>query len=435
MDSENRHRRFPHIGRRIMKTAVAVFLCLVVYMLRGIKGGALPAEAAITAIICMQPYVQDSRVYALNRLAGTLMGAFWGLVFLLLFFNVPAIGEHLPLLYLLMAVGTLLSLYTAILVRMPDTAGLAAIVFICVVIAFPDIDRPFHQAVQRMIDVFTGTTIAILVNVFRLPRIKHRERLFFIHAKDLVPDRLTPLPPAVMFRLNYLYNDGAKISLMSEHAPAFLALQMNEARPTVPMIVMDGAAIYDAAENRFLYTENIPEEVSAPVMERLESMGVSYYIYTVRDQQTRIFHRGATRPEEKLIFDRMRRSPYRSYLEGEILDPAEIVYLKVIGREEEIRRIEAGIRSVMPKGKLRRVIRPEAGDQGLTDLYIYSHFATLEQAASRLTEMLRQEEPGLVREEIRPKRPRRDERDSVRLLEQVEQRYEPVGITISIRNA
>ena len=127
----------PHIGQRILKTSIAVFLCLLVYRLRGYQGQDMPTEAAITAIICMQPYVRDSREYALNRLTGTLIGAAWGLLFLLLLLLFPVLGTNAVLLYALMALGVLVALYTAVLLRKPDVSGLAAIVFICVVIAFP----------------------------------------------------------------------------------------------------------------------------------------------------------------------------------------------------------------------------------------------------------------------------------------------------------
>ena len=79
----------PHVGQRITKTTFAVFLCLIIYYLRGYQGESMPTEAMITAIICMQPYVRDSRDYALNRLAGTLIGAGWGLLFLLLLLVFP----------------------------------------------------------------------------------------------------------------------------------------------------------------------------------------------------------------------------------------------------------------------------------------------------------------------------------------------------------
>ena len=37
---------FPRVGQRIVKTSIAVFLCLVIYYLRGYEGGSMPTEAA-----------------------------------------------------------------------------------------------------------------------------------------------------------------------------------------------------------------------------------------------------------------------------------------------------------------------------------------------------------------------------------------------------
>ena len=59
---------FPYIGQRIIKTSVAVFLCLVFYYFRGYRGVTMSAEAAITAIICMQPYVTTQRNTPLTAL-------------------------------------------------------------------------------------------------------------------------------------------------------------------------------------------------------------------------------------------------------------------------------------------------------------------------------------------------------------------------------
>ena len=75
----------------------------------------MSAEAAITAIICMQPYVHDTRDYALNRIAGTLIGAAWGFLFLLVVPLFPAV-TGIPL-YALMGLGILISLYSAVVIR------------------------------------------------------------------------------------------------------------------------------------------------------------------------------------------------------------------------------------------------------------------------------------------------------------------------------
>ncbi len=420
----------PHVGQRILKTTLAVFLCLLIYALRGFEGQDMPTEAAITAIICMQPYVQDSKTYALNRAVGTLIGAACGLLLLLLLSAFPALGQNRVVLYALMAAGVLTALYSTVLVRMPTAASLAAIVFLCIVISFPEIDEPLRRAGTRMLDVFIGTAVAVAVNVFRFPRRKNPNLVFFVRTEDLAPDRFSHIPPTALYRLNHLYNDGAKICLMSEHAPAFFTVQMGAAKVSIPMIVMDGAAVYDPHENTYLHAETLPPEASKRVMERLDEKQISYFIYTIHHDKTCIFHRGSVREEEQVVYERMRRSPYRSYLEGEILDPAEIVYLKIIGQKEEMALLSDRLRPILPEDQLRPVVRDQAGGPTLGSLYIYSAGATMEQTGRRVMAMLRQNNPDLTPMPILSRGKYRSERDAVHLLHLVEKHYEPLRLPV-----
>lgn len=417
---------WPHIGQRILKTTIAVFICLLVYWLWGYRGQNMPTEAAITAIICMQPYVQRTRDYAFNRLTGTLIGAAWGLLLLLLLLAFPALGENVLSRYALMALGVMMTLYTSVLLRKPDCSSLAAIVFICIVIAFPEIDHPLRRAMIRITGVLLGTLVAIAVNVARLPRDKVRDRVFFVRTKDLVPDRFSHLPAAALFRLNYLYNDGAKICLMSEHAPAFFALQMSEAMLSVPLIVMDGAAIYDANENRYLHAETIPPAASAWLRGELDSLELGYFIYTIHHNKTCIFHQSELNVQERILYDRLRRSPYRSYLEGEIYEPEEIVYFKLIAEEARIVELEARLRPVLAAHGLRAAVRAQTVGQGLTGLYIYSEKATMAQAEAKLMELLRRDDPALRPVEIFSRTGYRTEHDAVHLLHRLGSAYEPI---------
>ncbi len=415
----------PRIGQRIVKTAVAVFLCLMVYSIRGYSGQTMPTEAAITAIICMQPYVRDSRDYALSRFAATLLGAGCGLLFLLLLLVFPALGQNPLILYALMALGMMLCLYSAVLLRRPDISGLAAIVFICVVIAFPEIEHPLRQAINRFTGVLLGTVCAIAVNTFRLPRVKKKDQVFFVWTKDLVPDRFSHIHPAVLFRLNYLYGDGARICLVSEHAPAFFALQMREAMLSVPLIVMDGAAIFNAAENEFVYTKPVDPSASAFLRATLDGLGLSYFIYTIHHGRTCIFHQGAYREAEKLVVERMKSSPYRSYLEGEILDASEIVYFKVIDETSIIRVLEKRLCYALQGHGLRVASHPQAAP-GVSGLYFYSEEATVQNAEDRLMAILREKEPELQGVELTSPVPYRTEADAIHLLHRLGNAYEPL---------
>lgn len=419
---------FPFIGQRIFKTTVAVFLCLVFYYLRGYRGETMSAEAAITAIICMQPFVHDTKEYALNRIAGTLIGAAWGFLFLLVVPLFPSV-TGIPL-YALMGLGILVSLYNAVVIRKPDASSLAAIVFICVVIVYPDVEHPLDQAFHRVLDVLVGTGIAIAVNVFRLPRKKRRDQLFFVRTRDLAPDQLSRIPSSVLFRLNYLYNDGAKICLISEHAPAFFISQMDSLHLSVPMIVMDGAGIYDATENIYLATFNMAPDSSRWLMARLSNMGISYFIYTVNKNRNYIYHHGTMSPEEQVVFQRMKRSPYRQYLDEDNFDIGDIVYIKIVAREEKAERIWRSIKDSLPENGLRVELRPQAGLERGSSLYFYSGQACVQQAEEKLMMIMREKEPRLQAKEVFNPKGYRSERDAVRLMHMLGNQYEPVAFLL-----
>lgn len=423
----------PRIGQRMIKTAVAVFFCLIFYYLRGYRGEDMPSEAAITAIICMQPYVRDTREYALNRMTGTLIGAGWGLFLLFLLLAFPILGANPYALYVLMALGVLASLYTSIAFRKPDASGLAAIVFICIVIAFPEIETPILDALERILGVMLGTAVAICVNVFRLPRSRNPDLAFFVRSDDLVPDRFSQIDPAALFRLNSLCRDGAKICLISRHAPAFFAAQLSAVELNLPMIVMDGAALYDVRENRYLQTETMRESDASRLMEKLDNLGQSYFLYTVRNHKTRIFHVGEMRGAEQDVLNRLRRTPYRDYLDADIYSLGEIVCVKLIGETKEIERLRNRLYTFALCRKLRTAIQPQTDAPGVSGLYIYSERATVRGAEARLMEMLRKDNPDLSPLEMFSPSGYRSEHDAMVLLLRLYNRYAPVRLLPSRR--
>jgi hypothetical protein len=412
----------------MIKTAVAVFICLVFYYLRGYRGEDMPSEAAITAIICMQPYVRDTREYAFNRMAGTLIGAGWGLFLLFLLLAFPILGANPYALYLLMALGVLASLYTSIAFHKPDASGLAAIVFICVVIAFPEIESPILDALERILGIMLGTAAAICVNVFRLPRSRNPDLTFFVRSDDLAPDRFSQIDPAVLFRLNFLYREGAKICLISRHAPAFFTSQLSAVELNLPMIVMDGAALYDVRENRYLHTETIRPVDAERLMEKLNGLGQSYFLYTVRKDKTRIFHVGEMRGAEREVLNHLRRTPYRDYLDEDNYSTDEIVCVKLLGATKEIEQLRNRLYTFALCRKLRTAIQPQTDAPGVSGLYIYSGRAAVRNAEARLMELLRRDSPNLEPVEMFSPSGYRSEHDAMVLLLRLYNRYAPIRL-------
>ena len=66
-------KHIPLPGQRIVRSAIAVALCLWVDVLRGHQG--IPLYSALAALQCMQPYIRDMRGVARKRVFGTVIGA------------------------------------------------------------------------------------------------------------------------------------------------------------------------------------------------------------------------------------------------------------------------------------------------------------------------------------------------------------------------
>ena len=86
------HRRLSLPGQRIIRSAIAVAVCMLFYLLRPWEG--IPFYSATAALQCIQPYTKDMKKIARKRILGTVVGASCGLLLLLLESRIVPDGEH-----------------------------------------------------------------------------------------------------------------------------------------------------------------------------------------------------------------------------------------------------------------------------------------------------------------------------------------------------
>lgn len=423
------HKRFfPPLGQRIVKTAAAVFICLVFYMLQGFHGNV--GSSVVTAIIVMQPFVEDSKTFAYDRIFGTVLGAAWGLGFLLLMNVCPALSAHRIVTYGVIAFFVVLAIYSTVVMKKSSLASLVAIVLVSTIVEYPNVDAPLTQTLENLADTIVGTVVAICVNIFHLPRRKDPECLFFVRTMDLVPDRYRQIPSSVHIALDKLYKDGAKICLVSRWAPAFIISQMGLLNVNAPMIIMDGAALYDITENKYLDVIPIPRENAERLRAILSGFDVGVNYYTVNERTMTIYHDGAVNEEEKRECEAMKRSPYRHYADGLPREEDWIAFMRIIDTTERIAELEYQIKSVLPTGMFRIVARRDDRFENTSGLYFYDPAANVETMKKRTLEMMSAKENNeLTPIDLLPRTTKYlPEHDALLLLSRLKNRYEPVRL-------
>lgn len=421
------HKRIlPPLGMRIIKTAAAVFLCLVIYALQGYHGDV--GSTIVTAILCMQPFMEDTKTFAFDRIFGTVYGAAWGLAFLLLAAQFPTLPEHMLIAYALMALFTILAIYSTVIIKKSSTSALVAIVLVTTIVAYPNVEAPLKQAGLNLADTIVGTLVAIGVNIFSLPRRKHPEYLFFVRTMDLVPDRYRQIPSSVHITLDRLYKHGAKICLVSRWAPAYIISQMGLLNVSAPMIIMDGAALYDIQENKYLDVFPIPRENADRLRAILKGFGVGVNLYSVNERTMTICHDGPVNMEEKRECEDMRRSPYRHYADGLPREEDWIAFMRVIDTTERIRELEYELKSVLPTGMFRMETREDGRYPGTSGLYFYDPKATVENMKARVMQIMQEQEKRTLEPvDMLPRTSQYlPEHDAMLLLNRLKGMYEPI---------
>lgn len=149
-------------GMRIVKTMIAVFLCLAVsifaedYMEN-------PFFACIAAIVTLKNSMDDSKFSSFTRLEATFIGGLFGLLALQLQYALQL--DMTSLLYcaiLAGLVGALLWIMTTFLHS--QCAALTCIVMLSLAINHGVDSAPWKFAVNRFIGTLIGVVIALLIN-------------------------------------------------------------------------------------------------------------------------------------------------------------------------------------------------------------------------------------------------------------------------------
>ena len=129
MKNDSRKRiALPGIGMRIIKSAFAVAICYLINMLRNDQGIVFYSQLA--ALWCIQMYRSNTKQNAIQRTSGTIVGAVYGLIYLLV---IPVLigAERINSFAgnMIIAGMIILVLYTTVLMKQRQASYFSCVVF------------------------------------------------------------------------------------------------------------------------------------------------------------------------------------------------------------------------------------------------------------------------------------------------------------------
>ena len=362
-------KKLPIPGQRILRTMVAVWLCLLVYVLRGRHGE--PLYAALAVLQCIQPYTKATRTVGRKRIIGTLIGAVWGLLLLLTEESLARMGHDEPWQhFLLIGFFTGIVLYSTVLLKVSETAYFSAVVFMVITIKHANDVSPYVYAFNRTLDTIIGVLVAEVVNRVHLPRLPQKDTLFVSSIGDTILDQDRRLMPYSKVELNRLLDDGAKFTVATSETQATVRELLAGVELRWPVITMDGAALYDMKTMEYLRTVPMGEAKARRLVDWVREQGLPFFSNSVEQNLLVIRYAELPNPAMQQLFDQKRKSPYRNYVRSDADLEKDMLYLLILEKteilEEKLRLLRAE-----PWSGDYRIVQTVSPFAGYSSLKIY----------------------------------------------------------------
>ncbi len=377
----------PRPGQRILRSVCAVGLCFIVYFLSGKRG--IPFYSVIAALQCMQPYHGKTLAVGKRRTVGTLMGAFWGLIVILTeLYGFDGNMDGTLTWYLLISCCTGVVLYSTVLLKITDSSYFSCVVFLSITIMHIEDANPYLFVLDRVVDTMLGVVLALAVNSVHFPRRKKRDVLFVSGVDDTILNSREKLTPYSKVELNRLIDQGMHFTVSTMRTPADVRDVFSEVNLRLPVIAMDGAVLYDMAENRYLMSCEMDAGLAAEVRDALDREGVRYFTNILIDNTLMIYYRDLYNEAQQDVYEKLHRSPYRNFVKRPVPEGEKVIYFMILEKDSRTAEIYGKLREQPWSGSCRIRMYASHDYPGYAYMKIYSREATREHMLRNLTERL-----------------------------------------------
>ncbi|MDO4492752.1 MAG: HAD hydrolase family protein [Clostridia bacterium] len=379
--------RIPVPGQRIVRTAIAVGLCLAIYVLRGKQG--IPLFSALAAMQSIQPYTKDMKGVARKRILGTAIGALWGLSLRMGELAMFGRGMNDSLHYFAVSLLLIPMLHSTVLMKLSDMTYFSAVVYISVTVGhfgdtYPDL---FLFVFNRMLDTVIGVAVAAVVNRVHLPRRQNTDTLFVSALGHSLLGNDSRLSPYSLVELNRLMDDGAKVTISTVETQATVRELLPGVKLRYPIITMDGAALYDMGKLEYIRTVRMSEEKADRMMRKLTECGVPYFSNNIEQNLLVIRYAELANEGMRRLFEKKRSSPYRNYVKSSAHFTENVMYLLAI---DTVERIDACYEELMKQPWIGEysVVKSESPVEGWSAIKIYDGACSREAMLKELEKIM-----------------------------------------------
>lgn len=181
--------------------------------------------------------------------------------------------------------------------------------------------------------------------------------------------------------INNLIKQGCKVSVATARTPATVEILLQELNVQEPIILMNGAVLYDLQSHSYLEIEYIPENVVEQVLFQLDDFVKLSFIYTIAHNKLIVHYQQLENEYKTTFYQERLGSPYKHFTQDPLNDFTKVAYFVFLDTEERIRQIYESVKDI---NEIALVMYKDVYSKEGYILEVYSNKATKGNAINKL---------------------------------------------------
>lgn len=352
------------VGKRIIKTMIAVFLSISIYLIlllidmsRGFTPPIsvdettafcnmyTPFFAGIAAAYALHRDKKSSYTQAKIRSFGSIIGGYFGMIvviiFEFIFIDNLKLNETNFVLYkafefFIVSLGIIPLILIAVGVKQQSAVFISCLTYLSVTISIRNGGMAIWLfATNRVISTLIGIGISLLVNNIGLLKNKNKDVLFVSSLDNNFLNKGN-INPYTKYKLNNLYYKGMPLTFATTRTPSSLIHIFNDIEVTYPMVIMNGAAVYYFDKNEYHNINKIDDETEKYIEKELKNHNLNAFRYIIDDNMLHCYYTKLENEGEKHYYQERRNNNFDNFVRAEILDELDISLYLIIGEKKYI---------------------------------------------------------------------------------------------------
>lgn len=144
--------------------------------------------------------------------------------------------------------------------------------------------------------------------------------------------------------LNELIGQGVQFSIATARTAATVEGLLKNVNINIPVVLMNGVALYDLKQHKYIDIEYLGEEAANQIITRLESRHKSGFIYTIDEGNLSVYYDKALNKYENIFYEERKNT--KVFKREKVIDKDKIIYFVFMDVKEKIEEIAQLIKDV-----------------------------------------------------------------------------------------